>query len=86
MKFARLSWLLLTAFAVGCQDAAPSAPQSQTPAEEKDTAEPKFDLSEPPVPSDGTEKSAGITGDEPATEPAEETNSAVDSSASTTPK
>ena len=71
MKFTRYSWLLVAAFAVGCQDAAPSAPQTQTTAQQKDTAEPKFDLSEPPV---------------PASEPAGETKSADDSSASSTPK
>lgn len=86
MKFTRYSWLLIAAFAVGCQDAAPSAPQTQTPAQQKYTAEPKFDLSEPPVPSDGAEKSAETTGGEPASEPAGETKSADDSSASSTPK
>ena len=86
MKFTRHSWLLVAAFAVGCQDAAPSAPQAQTPAQGKDTAEPKFDLSEPPVPSDGTGKSAETTGDEPAADSAGETKSANDSSASSTPK
>lgn len=69
MKLTRHSWLLLATFAVGCQDAPPSGPPQQTPAAAKDTAEPKFDLSEPPVPADA-EKSTEKTDATPVTEPA----------------
>ncbi len=86
MKFTRHSWLLLATFAVGCQDAPPSGPPQQTPAAAKDPAEPKFDLSEPPVPSD-TEKATEKTEDTPATEPAAgEGDSADTTPASAAPK
>ncbi len=87
MKFTRHIWLLLAVFAVGCQDAPPSEPQPKTPAAANDTAEPKFDLTEPPVPADESEKSSGKTGDNPATEPAAaEGDSAETTPASATPK
>ena len=80
MKLTRLSWLLLAAFVVGCQDE--PAPSQKTPiASEKDTAEPKFDLSEPPVPSDGSNKSA----EKPADKSAAETVGGNSESADTTP-
>lgn len=86
MKFTRHSWLLLATFAVGCQDAPPSDSPAKTPADAKDTAEPKFDLSEPPVPSD-TEKATEKTEDTPATEPAAgEGDSADTKPASAAPK
>lgn len=90
MKFTRLSWLLLATFAVGCQDAPPSGSPQQTPAAAKDTAEPKFDLSEPPVPADAeksTEKTGEKTDDKAAAKPAAaEGDSAETTPASATPK
>jgi hypothetical protein len=87
MKFTRHIWLLLATFAVGCQDAPPSDPQTKTPVDAKDTAEPKFDLSEPPLPSDGSEKSSEKTEDKPAAEPvAGEGDSADTTPASATPE
>ena len=87
MKFTRHSWLLLATFAVGCQDAPPSYSPAKTLADAKDMAEPKFDLTEPPVPADGSEKSSEKTDDKPATEPAAgEGDSAETTPTSATPK
>lgn len=90
MKFTRHSWLLLATFAVGCQDAPPPDSPQQTPSDAKDTAEPKFELSEPPLPSDtekSTEKTGEKTDDTSATEPAAaEGDSAETTPASATPE